>query len=141
MKTTNILKTALVAFVLLLVLLPGSSKAQVTINPPYTITNNLSCPVKVMWSLDDSTGNPCNNSGSTALLIPAGGSIMMNPPDFAPCGGTASDVKVLLVSVNGNAVGVQASSTNTSPSIGTVSGCTSGSSTMNWTTSMCTINP
>jgi hypothetical protein len=143
MKSTRI-KTAAVALLLCLfaIAMPNTAKAQA--NCPYTITNNLACPIDIQYTIFAAN---CG-SYSNIVSIPPYGTYTINCSEF-PNGCETADIELNLLKVNNqgfickppysNGVASNTTFADASGMFPNSAPCTS--IFMTWTPFGCTINP
>lgn len=143
MKPTRI-KTTVIALLLCIVAfaMPEAAKAQASC--PYTITNNLACPIDIQYTIFD----PGCGSFTNTVSIPPYGTYTITCAEF-PNGCESGDIELNLLQVNNqgfickpgysNTVASNSPTANASAMFPNSAPCTSIN--MVWTPFGCTINP
>lgn len=141
MKTSiTIFRPGILALIMMLCSFTFASRAQTL---PYTITNNLSCPVRVTWVVYDPIN--CQACNSSTVVI-AGFSGTTTIPVTVACTNSPCEIKVVLTHVGGTSLipngAVSSAQTSDSGAIPCAAGCCAGAPTwsMLWTTTSTTIN-
>ncbi len=141
---TKLIKTAVASMLLFLIAMtmPNTAKAQASC--PYTITNNLACPIDIQYSI---FGPGCG-SYTNIVTIPPYGTYIISCAEF-PAGCETADIELNLLQVNNqgfickppysNGVASNTTSANASGMFPNSAPCSS--IFMTWTPFGCTINP